>query len=89
MQNARAQESMGAFLPKVNRSPDAAKRFASSYEQAKSIRYKGDGSGRDSYCVVGDGGFTNPMRQVAIDPRVAFKRSLRSYNQDGEYLQRR
>jgi len=40
---------------------------------AKSIRYKTDGTGRDSYASVGDGGFTNPDKaSVAIDPRVVF-----------------
>ena len=76
-------------MPSLNRSPDAAKKFATATENAKSIRYKTDGSGRDSYCVLGDGGFTNPMRQVAIDPRVAFARSLRGYGQDVDYLDRR
>lgn len=56
---------------------------------AKSIRYKTDGSGRDSYCVTGDGGFTSQARVVALDPRVAFQRSLRGYDQDGDYLARR
>jgi len=60
-------------LPSVNRSPDAAKKFAAAHDNAKSIRYKTDGSGRDSYCVQGDGGFSNAMRQVALDPRIAFK----------------
>lgn len=83
MHNARQQERPSGFLPKVNRSPDAGKRFASAYDQAKSIRYKVNGSGRDSYCVVGDGGFSNPMRTVALDPRIAFKQSLRGYGQDG------
>lgn len=46
---------------------------------AKSIRYKTDGSGRDSYCFASDGGFTNPVRQVALDPRIAFQKSLRGY----------
>ena len=58
--------------------------------QAKSIRYKTDGTGRDSYCTAGDGGFTNPLtRAVAIDPRVAFARGLRGYERDPDYLARR
>ena len=76
----------------MNRSPDAlaGKKFASINHMAKSIRYKTDGSGRDSYCTTGDGGFTNPNRgAIALDPRVAFARSLRGYEQDGEYLARR
>ena len=85
----RAQEKSGGFLPNVNRSPDAAKKFASAYAKAKSIRYKTDGTGRDSYCTSGDGGFTNPMSVVAMDPRVAFKKSLRGYTQDSSYLDRR
>ena len=57
---------------------------------AKSIRYKQDGSGRDTYAVCGDGGFTNPDKSsVAIDPRVAFARSLRGYNPDSDYAARR
>jgi len=56
---------------------------------AKSIRYKTDGSGRDSYCTTGDGGFTNPNRVIAVDPRVVFARNLRGYEQDGDYLARR
>ena len=89
MYRARDQERPGGFLPNVNRSPQAAQKFASVYELSKSIRYKGDGTGRDSYCMTGDGGFTNPQRTVAMDPREAFKRGLRGYQQDNEYLERR
>lgn len=57
---------------------------------AKSIRYKTDGTGRDSYAVSGDGGFTNPaLSAVAMDPRVVFQRSLRGYNPDDGYQARR
>ena len=57
---------------------------------AKSIRYKQDGSGRDTYAVAGDGGFTNPDKNsVAIDPRIAFARGLRGYNPDSDYAARR
>ena len=56
---------------------------------SKAIRYKGDGTGRDSYCMSGDGGFTNPHKQVAMDPRLAFQRSLRGYTQDQDYADRR
>ena len=57
---------------------------------AKSIRYKQDGTGRDTYAVAGDGGFTNPDKNsVAIDPRIAFARSLRGYNPDSDYAARR
>lgn len=80
MHHPREQDKSSGFLPNLNRSPDAAKKFAAAIDSAKSIRYKTDGSGRDTYCNTGDGGFTNPMRQVAIDPRVAFKQSLRGYN---------
>ena len=59
-------------MPNVNRSPDAAKKFTTADSMAKSIRYKTDGTGRDSYVTVGDGGFTNPHKAVALDPRVAF-----------------
>ena len=68
----RVQDRSGNFLPHVNRSPDAAKKFTNAESMAKSIRYKTDGSGRDSYCITGDGGFTNPHKAVALDPRVAF-----------------
>lgn len=44
--------------------------------------YKTDGTGRDSYCKSGEGGFSNPMRQVALDSRIAFKESLRGYGKD-------
>ena len=92
MYSPRAQEKiMQQFLPNVNKSPDvlAARKFASVNQTAKCIRYKTDGSGRDSYCTNGDGGFTNPNRTIALDPRVAFARNLRGYEQDGEYLARR
>jgi len=91
MHGPRNQNKPTQFLPNVNRSPDvlAGKKFASAHHMAKSIRYKTDGSGRDSYCTMGDGGFTNPHRAIALDPRVAFARSLRGYDQDGEYLARR
>ena len=79
MYRARDQEKGGGFLPNVNRSPDAAKKFASVYELSRPMHYKGDGTGRDSYCMTGNGGFTNPQRVVAMDPRMAFQRSLRGY----------
>ena len=70
---------------------DAAQKYASSDRMAKSIRYKSDGSGRDSYACAGDGGFTNPGMSsvVGLDPRIAFTRNLRNYGQDSEYLDRR
>ena len=74
----RQQDKISTFLPNVNRSPDAAKKFTNAESMAKSIKYRTDGSGRDSYAVVGDGGFTNPHK-TALDPRVAFQRSLRGY----------
>ena len=72
MYKPREQDRAGQFLPNVNRSPDAAKKFTTSESMAKSIRYKTDGTGRDSYVTTGDGGFTNPHRVVTLDPRVAF-----------------
>ena len=39
--------------------------------------------------MTGDGGFTNPHRAVAIDPRMAFAKGLRGYQQDPDYLARR
>lgn len=91
MNMPRSQDKPTQFLPNVNRSPDAlaGKKFASINHMAKSIRYKTDGSGRDSYCTTGDGGFTNPNRVIAVDPRVVFARTLRGYEQDGDYLARR
>ena len=79
MNKPRYQEKSTGFLPNVNRSPVAAKKFTTADSMAKSIRYKTDGSGRDSYCTANDGGFTNPSKKVAIDPRIAFKNSLRGY----------
>lgn len=79
MYKPRHQDHAGAFLPKVNRSPDVTKKFTTTEALAKSIKYRTDGSGRDSYAAVGDGGFTNPHRAIALDPRVAFQRSLRGY----------
>ena len=53
---------------------------------AKSIRYKTDGSGRDSYVTQGDGGFTNSNKNaIAVDPRIVFQRNLRGYNPDADY----
>ena len=75
----REQEKISRFLPNVNRMADAGLKFSSANATAKSIRYKTDGTGRDSYCTTGDGGFTNPYRAVALDPRVAFARGLRGY----------
>ena len=51
--------------------------------------YKTDGTGRDGYVTCGNGGFTNPNKIVACDPRVVFQRSLRGYEPDGDYLRRR
>ncbi len=53
------------------------------------MRYKTDGTGRDSYAATGDGGFTNPNKAVAIDPRITFKNSLRGYGQVDDYAARR
>ena len=72
MHKPRQQDKPGNFLPSVNRSPDAAIKFSNVTQQAKSVRYKTDGSGRDSYVGIGDGGFTNPHKAVAIDTRIAF-----------------
>ena len=83
------QDRQGSFLPYVNRLPDAGIKYSAAKDTAKSIRYKTDGSGRDSYVNVGDGGFSNPMKAIALDPRVAFQRSLRGYNQDEDYHLRR
>ena len=51
--------------------------------------YNTDGSGRDGYVTCGNGGFTNPHKGTAMDPRVVFQRSLRGYEPDGDYLRRR
>jgi len=73
MHNPRAQDKSSTFLPNVNRSPVAAVKFTSAESMAKSIRYKTDGTGRDSYAASGDGGFTNSGHSaVALDPRVVF-----------------
>ena len=87
----RKQDQPTSFLPNVNRMSNAAQKFASSDHMAKSVRYKSDGTGRDSYACAGDGGFTNPGMSsvVGLDPRIAFTRNLRNYGQDSEYLDRR
>ena len=69
----------GSFFPKVNRSPDAAKKFASVLQMTKSIHYNTDGTGRDGYVNYGSGGFTNPNKNVGMDPRITFKHGLRDY----------
>lgn len=51
--------------------------------------YNTDGSGRDGYVTCGNGGFTNPGKVTAMDPRVVFQRGLRGYEPDGDYLRRR
>ena len=79
----------GAFFPTVNRSPDAAKRFASINQITKTPTYNNDGTGRDAYVTWGNGGFTNPNKNVAMDPRVTFKAELRNYIPDADYLARR
>lgn len=90
MHGPRQQDKGGGFLPTVNRSPNAAQKYTNAESMAKSIRYKQDGSGRDTYAVCGDGGFTNPDKaSVAIDPRVAFARGLRGYHPDSGYQARR
>ena len=89
MHGPRAQEKSGAFLPTVNRSPEPTKKYAHVDSMAKSIMYNTDGTGRDGYVTCGNGGFTNPNKIVAMDPRVVFKNSLRGYQPDGDYLRRR
>ena len=89
MYDPRAQDKPGGFFPTVNRSPDAAKKFSHVTQYAKSIMYNTDGSGRDGYVTCGNGGFTNPNKVVACDPRVVFARGLRCYERDDTYLQRR
>ena len=89
MHGPRQQEKSGNFFPTVNRSPDAAKKYTHVQNLSKSIMYNTDGTGRDGYVTCGNGGFTNPHKVVALDPRVAFKQSLRGYEPDGDYLNRR
>lgn len=89
MYQPRDQDKPGNFLPKVSRSPDAAKKFTSAIQAARPKRYVTDGTGRDGYVQSGDGGFTNPFNQAALDPRVVFQRSLRDYGQDPDYQTRR
>ena len=72
MHQPRLQDKPGAFLPNVNRSPDAAKRFANVHQMAKSVMYNTDGTGRDGYVTHGNGGFTNSNKIIAMDPRVVF-----------------
>ena len=91
MHGPRIQDKPGHFFPTVNRSPEAAKKYSHVQNLSKSIMYNTDGTGRDGYVTCGNGGFTNPMnqKQVALDPRIAFQRSLRGYEPDGDYLNRR
>ena len=64
-------------------------KYTSVKDMQKSIRYQNDGTGRDSYVYVGNGGFTNSSKTIAIDPRITFQRSLREYDKDDNYQLRR
>ena len=52
-------------------------------EIARRIRYKPDGSGRDSYVKDTDGGLTFPGNPC--DPRELFKRTVRKYEKLESY----
>jgi hypothetical protein len=56
-------------------------------DPARPVHYVSDGTGRDSYVVRNDGGLTNPNQPC--DPRIVFKKNLRTYQPIGDYLPRR
>ncbi len=86
---AQNQNSPGRFLPKISRQ-SLSPNISSAIDLARPKYYNPDGTGRDTYVISNNGGFTSYMgEQVAIDPRITFKHSLRSYEPDAGYLERR
>lgn len=80
----------GTFLPKVNKSPHAGRKYAHANQMAKSPVYRVDGTGRDSYVQYRNGGFAQPSSQSHnFDSRIQFRQALRSYEPDPDYLKRR
>jgi len=73
----------GRFLPSVS----PLKMDTGVGEIARPVHYRANGSGRDSYIVSTDGGFTHPNKPC--DPREVFRSTLRNYGKNDTYLQSR
>ena len=70
MNGPRVQPKPGAFLPKL-----AHRRGRTTTIDSKSVNYRTDGTGRDSYINLGNGGFFNSGKKMEY--REKFKSSLR------------
>ena len=70
----------GRMLPQLRYEGSAEKK---PYIDSKAVHYRQNGSGRDTYILFNNGGYSNP-NQLA-DYRVAFKNSLRQYKTPSSY----
>ncbi|CDW76582.1 UNKNOWN [Stylonychia lemnae] len=73
----------GTFLPNVLKRQNEK----SPVIHSRAVNYRHDGSGRDSYIITGNGGYQNSGKHSEF--REAFKQSLRSYERNDFYLQKR
>eukprot|EP00347_Sterkiella_histriomuscorum_P021455 403333917 len=84
MNQPKNYDKPGSFLPKVSR--DRYKEKVPVIH-SRSVNYRQDGSGRDSYIMHGNGGYSNSNKPQEF--REAFKNSLRSYERNDSYIQSR
>ena len=88
MKVPRAQFKPGTLLvPDISH----AKKFQQSknpYIHSKPIQYPQDGTGRDSYVKITNGGLSSETRKDR-EFRQAFKANLRTYGRIPDYLERR
>ena len=75
------QNPPGSFpAPRHPRHGSVSPRQAAAIDIQRPKIYNQDGTGRDTYIMSNSGGFTtHGYVPVATDPRVIFKKSLRSY----------
>ena len=74
----------GRFLPKVRESPMKHPTLS----QSKPRIYYQNGTGRDSYIYADNGGNTISGQVHNRDSRMIFVKNLRTYEPDGDYLNR-
>ena len=66
------------------------KKYRSPHIHSKPIQYNEDGSGRDYYIKVNNGGLGSVANlNISTESKSNFKKSLRNYEQIPFYLERR
>lgn len=85
MKEPRPQFHPGGFLPGADHQRQYQKEKY-PYIHSKPIMYPQDGSGRDTYVIIGNGGLTTSATKRK-EYRIAFKDSLRQWNKIPFYLE--